>query len=160
MSVIEQFIEKAQMANKKIVLPEGHDPRVVIAASKIVMESIAKVTVLGSEEEISKSCAEAGISSCNFSTIDHINSDLLEPFAREFCEIRKKKNLEMGRALEYMKNRIFFGSMMTRLGHADGMIAGSIASTADMLRASFMVIGTAEGIKTGSSSFIMDLREE
>lgn len=63
----------------------------------------------------------------------------------------------MDKAILYMQNRIFFGAMMVRKEEADGMVAGSIASTADMLRASFMVIGTAEGIKTGSSCFVMDL---
>lgn len=63
----------------------------------------------------------------------------------------------MDKALLYMQERIFFGAMMVRKGEADGMVAGSIASTADMLRASFMVIGTADGIKTGSSCFVMDL---
>ena len=56
-----------------------------------------------------------------------------------------------------MQDRIFFACMMVRKDDADGMIAGSIASTADMLRASFTVIGTAEGINTGSSCFVMDL---
>lgn len=156
MSVIDKFIAKAQGAEKKIVLPEGQDPRVVTAANKIVENNVAEVVVLGTEEEIEASCKEGGISP-KFEVINHETSELLKPFAEELCEIRKKKNLSMEKSLKYMKNRIFFGSMMCRLNKADGMVAGSIASTADMLRASFTVIGTAEGISTGSSCFIMDL---
>lgn len=156
MSIIDKFIAKAQKVNKKIVLPEGQDPRVVIAANKIIENGIAEVIVLGTEEEIKASCSEAGITP-KFEVINHETSDLLDSFAKEFCEIRKKKKFSMEKSIGYMKNRIFFGSMMCRLGKADGMVAGSIASTADMLRASFTVIGTAEGIKTGSSCFIMDL---
>ncbi len=157
MPIIDKLIERAQNADKKIVLPEGHDPRVVVAANKIVAENVARVVVLGTEEEIAASCKEAGISERKFECIDPILSDLLTPYAEEFCEIRKKKNMTMDKALEVMKNRIFFGCMMTRLGAVDGMVAGSIASTPDMLRGAFTVIGTMEGIKTGSSCFVMDL---
>jgi phosphate acetyltransferase len=98
-----------------------------------------------------------GIKERYFDVVNHLESALLNPYSKMFCEIRKKKHMTMEKALEYMKNRIFFGAMMVREGDADGMVAGSIASTADMLRASFSVIGTAEGIKTGSSCFVMDL---
>ena len=157
MAIIDTFIKKAQQANGKIVLPEGQDPRVVAAANKIIEENVAEVVVLGTPEEISAACKEAGVTEQKFTSLDHTTSDLLTPYAEEFCEIRKKKNMTMDTALEYMKGRIFFGAMMVRKGDADGMVAGSIASTGDMLRASFSVIGTAEGIKTGSSCFVMDL---
>ena len=158
MAVIDKLIAKAREADGKIVLPEGQDPRVVAAAAKIVAENIAEVVVLGTDDEIDAACAEAGVDKRPFDVVNHLESALLTPYAETFCEIRKKKNMTMVKALEYMKNRIFFGSMMVREGDADGMVAGSIASTADMLRASFTVIGTAEGIKTGSSCFIMDLK--
>jgi len=157
MPIIETFIATARGVEKKIVLPEGQDPRVVTAANKIVEKEIAEVVVLGSDEEIEKSCDSAGITERKFQTIDYLNSELMTPYCEEFCEIRKKKNMTMEKAREYMKSRIFFGAMMIKLGDADGLVAGSIASTADMLRASFMVIGTADGIKTGSSCFVMDL---
>jgi len=157
MAIIDAFIKKAQQADGKIVLPEGQDPRVVTAANKITEENVAEVIVLGTPEEIADSCKEAGITEQKFTALDHTTSDLLTPYAEEFCEIRKKKNLSMEKSLTYMQNRIFFGAMMVKKGDADGMIAGSIASTGDMLRASFSVIGTAEGIKTGSSCFVMDL---
>ena len=158
MGMLDKLILKAKEADGRIVLPEGNDPRVVAAANKIVAENIAEVVVLGTDEELDKACAEAAVGERHFDTLDHLQSALLSPYAEVFCEIRKKKNMTMDKALEYMKNRIFFGSMMVREGDADGMVAGSIASTADMLRASFTVIGTAEGIKTGSSCFIMDLK--
>jgi len=157
MSVIEKFIQTAQGLDKKIVLPEGQDPRVVTAANKIVEENIAEVVVLGSDDEISKACKTAGITERKFQTVDYLNSEKMTSYCEEFCEIRKKKNMTMDKALEYMKSRIFYGAMMIKLGDADGLVAGSIASTAEMLRASFMVIGTADGIKTGSSCFVMDL---
>lgn len=159
MGIIEKLIEKARSADKKIVLPEGHDPRVVVAANKIVENRIAAVTVLGTEEEIAASCREGKVAERKFHVLDYLHSEQFEPFAREFCEIRKKKHLTIEDAREYMKNRIFFGNMMSRQGLVDGLVAGSIASTADMLRAAFTVIGTAVGMKIASSCFVMDLRE-
>lgn len=157
MPIIDSFIAKAREADKTIVLPEGHDPRVVAAANKIITENVARVIVIGTDDEITTSCEKAGITEKKFEQLDHTSSDLLNPYAEEFCEIRKKKNMDMDKAVIFMQDRIFFGAMMVRKGDADGMVAGSIASTANMLRASFMVIGTEEGIKTGSSSFVMDL---
>lgn len=157
MSIIERFIEKARTAEKTIVLPEGQDPRVVTAATRIVEKNIAEVIVLGTEHEIASSCAAANIKEKKFSVIDPLKSKTLELYAGEFCELRKKKNMTMDKALDYMKDRLFFGTMMVRKGEAAGMVAGSIASTSSMLRAAFTVIGTVEGIKTGSSCFIMDL---
>jgi len=132
---------------------------VIAAADQIINQKIAEVIVLGTEDEISKSATDAGVAERQFSVIDPAGSELLEPYAEILCEIRKKKNLQMDKAREYMKNRIFFGAMMAREGEVDGMVAGSIAATANMLRASFVVIGTEEGISTASSSFVMDLEE-
>jgi phosphate acetyltransferase len=160
MPVIDVLMERAKAAGKNIVLPEGQDPRVVEAANKILDRGIAeKVFVIGTEDEISGACAEVSISERKFDAIDHTKSEKFNSYAESFCELRRKKGKEMNmeKAFEVMKNRIFYGCMMTRLGDADGMVAGSIASTPDMLRGAFTVIGTMEGIKTGSSCFIMDL---
>lgn len=161
MSAIEKLIAKAAGVDRKIVLPEGHDPRVVTAANKIIDLNIADVTVLGSEEEISASCAEAGISERKFTSIDYMNSEDFDKFATEFMNMRaaKGKPIDMDKARKAISSRIFYGAFMCKTGIVDGLVAGSIASTADMLRAAFMCIGTAPGIKIGSSSFLMDLKE-
>lgn len=163
MSIIDAIIEKAKSVDKKLVLPEGQDPRVVTAAQRLVAEDVCKVLVLGSEEEITASCKEAGIETPNFETEDPATSPRVEEFANNLIEIRKKKDEGKDPAevkakyLKLMANRLYYANMLTRLGEVDGLVAGSIASTGDMLRASFTVIGTAPGIKTGSSCFLMDL---
>ncbi|MCK4983178.1 MAG: phosphate acetyltransferase [Victivallaceae bacterium] len=158
MSAIDLFIEKARQGAKKLVLPEGQDPRVVTAANMIIKDKIAsEVIVLGTESEIAAACAEADISERKFQCLDHLTCDFFEKYAEQFKEIRKKKNISIEEAREFIKNRIFFGALMTRNNMVDGLVAGSIASTGDMLRASFNCVGTALGIKTGSSCFVMDL---
>jgi len=159
MPIIEKFIEKAKQHKGTVVLPEGQDPRVVTAAQRLVEEQIATPIVLGTSDEIKTAMEKAGISDMAFQTIDHTTSPELDIYSDKLVEIRESKGKAMGKdkALELMSGRIFFGAMMVRVGKADGMVAGSIASTADMLRAAFTVIGTAKGIKTASSCFIMDL---
>lgn len=160
MAILETLLAKAKAAKKRVVLPEGQDPRVVIAANKIMEENIAReVIVLGTEEEINKSCKEAQINSRKFSIINHLVSDKIESFAKNLQDLRaqKHKDISFDEAIEKMRGRLFFGAMMVKLGEVDGMVSGSIASTGDLLRAAFMVVGTAPGIKTASSAFIMDL---
>jgi len=160
MAILETLLAKAKAAKKRIVLPEGQDPRVIIAANKIIETSVAKeIIVLGTEEEINNACKEAQINNRNFSVINHLASDKIESFAKTLQELRaqKQKDISFDEAIEKMKGRLFFGAMMVKLGEVDGMVSGSIASTGDLLRAAFMVVGTALGIKTASSAFIMDL---
>lgn len=158
MSAIELFEARAKAAAKVIVLPEGMDPRVVAAANKAVEKGIVKkAIVLGSEEELAKSCAEAGVKERLFECVDYLNSPLQADFAGEFFKMREAKGMTPEKAAATMKNRIYFGAMMTRRGIADGLVAGSIASTADMLRAAFHCIGTRKGMKIASSFFVMDL---
>lgn len=160
MSAIDLFIEKARQGAKKLVLPEGQDPRVVTAANMILENRAAsEIIVIGSEAEISAACAEAGISERKFECLDHLDCDFFEEYAEQFKEIRKKKNISVEQAREAISDRIFFGALMTRNNVVDGLVAGSISSTANMLRASFNCVGTATGIKTGSSCFVMDLEK-
>ena len=158
MSAIEKFAERARTVSRTIVLPEGQDPRVVKAANMAVDKKVVgKIIVLGTEEEISKACAEAGIAERKFECLDYLKSPLFEDFAQELYEMRKAKGLEIEKARKMMSSRIYFGAMMCRRKMVDGLVAGSIASTADMLRAAFHCIGTAPGIKSASSCFVMDL---
>jgi len=158
MPVIESVIKKVQGKGRKLVLAEGNDPRVVTAATEMTKLGIAEVTVLGTEAELAASCASAGLKDRNFKCLDHAKSPKFQQFSNELYELRKKKGVTPEKAAEMMSNRLFYGAMMVRLAEVDGMVAGSIASTADMLRAAFNVVGTAPGIKTASSVFIMDLK--
>jgi phosphate acetyltransferase len=161
MSILDTMIPRAQAANATIVLPEGIDPRVIIAAVKAAETTLCTPIVLGTSDEISLAEAQAGITlaSANVQAIDHTTSGLLPRLAAAFYEKRKAKGTTEEEALETGKEkRLYFGCMMVALDLAQGMVAGSIASTGDMLRSSFRCIGTAEGIKQASSVFVMDLR--
>lgn len=136
MSILNTLVERARKGAKVIVLPEGQDARVVAAANKAVDEKVVtKAIVLGSEAEIAEACAKAGVTERKFECVDYLNSPLYNDFVAEFTEMRKAKGMTPEKAAKTMQSRIYFGAMMCRRGLADGLVAGSIASTADMLRA-------------------------
>ncbi len=160
MSFLQQIINQARNTpGKKIVFPEGNDPRIVLAAEKIAEEHFAIPILLGTESEINDASNRDGIADKKFHSFDHLRSEHLDRFAAEFCEIRKRKSMTHDKALEIVRNRLFFGAMMVRRGLADGMVAGSLATTSETLRAALTVIGLAEGKKILSGAFFMDLKE-
>ena len=161
MSILDSMIPRAKAANKTIVLPEGMDPRVIAAAVKAAKVGICTPVVLGTPGEIAAAEAKAGVTlaSAGVQVIDYTTSDLLPKLAGALYEKRKAKGMTEAEALETVKGkRLYFGNMMVALDLAQGMVAGSIASTGDMLRSAFHCVGTAKGIKLASSTFIMDLK--
>ena len=162
MNVLERLVPRVQAANRRIVLPEGNDPRVIAAAVRAKRDRLATPTVLATPDELAKAEKEAGASlaAAGVTCLDYTTSDLLPQLAAAFYEKRKAKGLTSAEATETLRTkRLFFGNMMLALGQVDGLVAGSIASTPDMLRAAFTCVGTAKGISLGSSCFVMDLRQ-
>lgn len=157
MTLLETLVKKARASQRTIVLAEGHDPRVMQAAAKIAQQQIAKVIVLATPAEAQTSTAGIAFDGLAVTLLDYPNSRDFERLAQALFELRKAKGLTLERARELLKDRLYFGDMMVRLGLADGLVAGSIASTPDMVRAAFQCVGTAQGIKTGSSFFAMEL---
>jgi len=162
MRILDIMIPKAQEQDKTIVLPEGQDPRVIKAAVKAAQAGVATLIVLGTPEEIAAAEAEAGVTlaSADIQVINYTTSDLLPELAQALFEKRKSKGLTEEEALNTLKTkRLYFGGIMVALDMAQGLVAGSISSTGDMLRSAFHCIGTAPGIKLASSYFIMDLQK-
>jgi phosphate acetyltransferase len=162
MALLDTLIPKAKAAGLTLVLPEGHDPRVMEAAAKIAQKGIAqRVIVLATPEEAQAAQAKAGVCFCGLD-IEILNwlaapAELADRLAGVFYERRKAKGATPDDARKALQNRLNFGNLMLNVGLVQGMVAGSIASTPDMLRAAFTCLGTAKGIKIASSFFIMDL---
>ncbi len=129
--------------------------RVLKAAEKLVKEKTVSVITLGNEDEIKKSAERLGVDLSGVEIIDPAKSDNLKKFSDIFYELRKKKGVTPEAAVETMKRDLFFGAMLVREGFADGSVAGSTASTADVLRAGILCIGMPQGISTVSSFFLM-----
>ncbi len=155
---MEKLIAKARQFGGSVVLPEGQDPRVMKAAALVTEQGIAKVTVLASPAEAEAALQKAGVSPNGFQILDPATLPELDRLVAAFQKRREKKGVTMDQARETLKKRLYVGAMMVQEGMADGMVAGSIASTPDMLRAALQCIGTAPGITTASSAFWMKLR--
>ena len=170
MNAIKEIIEKASKLNGTVVLPEGMDPRVVTAACACVERKICTPVVLGTAAEIADAEAKAGksLAALGIKTIDYTAGDAeLETAYPEAWNAKeskkpaeKQKIIDLAAAQKTLRRkRIYFGGMLVKLGRVNGLVAGSIASTGDMLRAAFHTLGTQQGVKTASSCFILDLRE-
>ena len=155
MSLMDKFWEIAKSRQKTICLPEGADERTIDAAHAITENGLAKVIVLGNEDEVRKAFEDKGYP-VNSEIINPETSKYLGEFADEYYESRKAKGMTKEQALEDMKNELYFGSMLVQKGIADGAVTGAVNTTGDVLRAAIRVIGTKPGMKTVSSCFIMN----
>ena len=169
MNAIKNIIERASKLNGSVVLPEGNDPRVITAACALVDRKIATPVVLGTAAEIADAEAKAALKLADrgIKVIDYTAGDAaLEKAYLEAWNAKeskkppeKQKIIDLAGAEKTLRTkRIYFGGMMVKLGRVNGLVAGSIASTGDMLRAAFHTLGTQKGVKTASSCFIIDLK--
>lgn len=158
MNFVDAMKKKAGELQNRLVLPEGTEERTVAAAAQIIKEKLAaSVTLLGKKADIEKVAAAKGVSLAGINIIDPENSEWHDDFAAVYCELRAKKGMTMEQAHVDMKNALRFGAMMVRKNKADAMVAGALSATADVLRAGLTIIGTAPGMKTASSCFVMDM---
>ena len=157
MSVLDSIKEKAKADVKHILLPEGSEERTVQAARIITDEKIAKVTLLGDEEEIKKVAEKFNVCLCGIDIINPLTDPDFEHYANGFYELRKAKGMTPEKARETIKNTLFYACMMIKEGKADGMVSGAINTTGNPLRPGLQIIKMAKGINTISSCFIMEI---
>jgi phosphate acetyltransferase len=157
MHLVEQIKAKARASLQTVVLPEGYDDRMVQAAGRIVKEGLAKVVLLGNPDTLKKKAAELGASLDGVELLEPKDSPRLGAYVDELVALRKSKGLTAEEAKKLLTgaDNLYYGAMMVRLGDAGGAVAGADNTTGDVLRAAFQVIGTAPGMKTVSSVFLM-----
>ena len=157
MSVIDEIKNKAKANKKTVVLPETTDMRTLTAAAEVISEEIADIILVGKEEEIKAKAEAEGLDLAKASFVDPENCDHLNTYIESLCEARKSKGLLPEDAKEILlSNPLFFGATMVRVGDADGMVAGAINSSANVLRAALQVVKTAPGTEIVSAFMLMD----
>ncbi len=150
---IDQIKARAKSDIKTIVLAEGEEIRNITAASIALKEGIANIILLGDEAKIKEMAAGLDISKATI--INPITDERLGDYADTFYEMRKAKGVEMDAAKKTMENTLYFGCMLVKKGVADGMVAGAINSTSNVMRSALQVLKTAPGTKLVSAFFIM-----
>ncbi|MDD4003098.1 MAG: phosphate acetyltransferase [Clostridia bacterium] len=157
MSILETIKQKAAKKYKHIVLAEGEEKRTVAAAQIISREKIAKVTLIGDENIIKSKYADIDFN--NLDIINPVTSEKLKTYSQILYNLRKHKGMTEENALQTAKNPLYYAALMLKSGDADGMVAGAVYSTSDVLRPALQIIKTAPGLKTASSCFLMVLPE-
>jgi len=157
MHLVDQIKAKARTNLQTVVLPESYDDRMVEAASLIVADKLANVVLLGNFDVLNSKATELNVSLDGVTILEPKTADCLSDYADELVELRKKKGLSHADAITMLtaEDNLFFAAMMVRKGDAGGAVAGAFNTTGDVLRAAFQVIGTAPGMKTVSSVFLM-----
>ncbi|GED96613.1 phosphate acetyltransferase [Gordonia crocea] len=155
-----QLVARAKADRRHIVLPEGEEPRILRAAAALTARGVAQLTLLGDPAKVEAQCSELGIELAGVDIINPLDSELTEKFAVQYAELRKHKNVAMDRARDLMRDVSYFGTMMVHNGLADGMVSGSIHTTAHTIRPAFEIIKTKPGVDTVSSVFFMCLADQ
>ena len=157
MHLVDQIKAKARTSLQTVVLPESYDDRMIQAAELIVKDQLARPVLLGNSATISAKASELGASLDGVQIIDPSSATTLDSYVAELVRLREKKGMTADQARQTLtaEDNLFFGAMMVHKGDAGGMVAGAYNTTGDVLRAAFQVIGTAAGMKTVSSVFLM-----
>ena len=157
MSIIDSFIEKVRGRNLTVVLPEGGDERIILAARKLKDTNIAVPIVLGKPEKIKDAVEKAGVNLDGITTINPRENHKLA--ANTAAYLADRDDISESIARRVVMKPLFFAGMMVKCGDADTMIAGAASATASVLQAGVLAVGLAEGITTPSSFFLMVIPE-
>lgn len=153
------LLERARVADKHIVLPEGHDDRILRAASTLLARRAVRLTLLGDESAIRGRAAELGLDIEQARVLSTTDDSVAPEFADALYELRKDKGLSREEAQELVTDVSYFGTMMVHLGHADGMVSGAMHTTAHTITPALKIIKTRPGVSVVSSVFFMCLAD-
>ncbi|WP_192900869.1 phosphate acetyltransferase [Photorhabdus luminescens] len=154
-----QLTELARKAGKRIVLPEGDEPRTVKAASICADRGIAQCVLLGDPEEIRRVAAAQGVElGAGIEIVDPIA--VRERYVPRLVELRKNKGMTEVVAREQLEDNVVLGTLMLEQGEVDGLVSGAVHTTANTIRPPLQLIKTAPGSSLVSSVFFMLLPEQ
>lgn len=154
-----QLMEKARQASKKIILPEGEEPRIIQAAAICHDRNIARPVLLGDPDKIRATAKNHGVELSE--AIELIDpTPLREKYLNSLLELRKHKGLTEQNAKEALQENIVVGTLMLASGEVDGLVAGAIHTTAHTIRPALMLIKTKPTVKKVSSIFFMCLPKQ
>jgi phosphate acetyltransferase len=151
--------ERARAAEKRIVLPEGDEPRTIRAAALCAQRNIARCVLLGEPEEIQRVAEGLEVELPK-------NLEILDPallcknYVSPLVEMRKHKGLTAEDAAELLNDNVWLGTVMLALGEVDGLVSGAVHSTANTIRPALQIIKTKQGAKVVSSIFFMCLPDQ
>jgi phosphate acetyltransferase len=157
MNILQTIRQRAGSNLQHIVLPEGNDPRTVVAAAMCSSQRIAKITMLGDEDVIRATARDRSVDLSGVTIVDHLRSSEFDKMVHLFHELRRAKGLMADEARLLVSDPLYYGNLMVRTGQADGSVAGATNTTSHTVRAALHCIGVRAGFKLVSSFFLMAL---
>ncbi|MCX4856865.1 phosphate acetyltransferase [Streptomyces canus] len=155
-----KLLETARSDKRRVVLPEGTEPRVLHAAEVLLRRGVCDLTLLGPVDQIRKKAADLGIDLGDCQLIDPATSELRDAFAQKYAALRAHKGVTVELAYDVVSDVNYFGTLMVQEGLADGMVSGSVHSTAATIRPAFEIIKTKPDADIVSSVFFMCLTDK
>lgn len=150
------LLGRAKADRKTIVLPEGEEDRIIKAADYLLARDVVDLIIVGDREQILARGSELGLTSlekAKFQAMD--DESVLEPMVTKLCELRAKKGMTEEQARKTLQDPSYFGTMLVVLGMADGLVSGSVNSTANTVRPALQVIKTKPDASLVSGAFLM-----
>ncbi|WP_314218914.1 phosphate acetyltransferase [Streptomyces zaehneri] len=155
-----KLLEQARVDKRRVVLPEGTEERVLHAAEVLLRRGVCDLTLLGPVDQIRKKAADLGIDLGDCTLIDPATSELRDSFAEKYARLRAHKGVTVELAYDVVSDVNYFGTLMVQEGLADGMVSGSVHSTAATIRPAFEIIKTKPDADIVSSVFFMCLADK
>ncbi|TNF37175.1 MAG: phosphate acetyltransferase [Deltaproteobacteria bacterium] len=154
-----KLIQDARSARRRIVLPEGNEPRTIAAAAIVESRGIAHCVLIGNPDEIRMQAKKQGVNLPE--SVELIDPVIVAPrYVEPLVEARKSRGMTPDRARSELADGIMIGTMMMHLGEADGLVSGAVHTTAHTIRPALQIIKTAPGADLVSSVFFMCLPDE
>jgi phosphate acetyltransferase len=153
-----QLANRARAANKIIILPEGDEPRTIVAATICRQRGLARCVLVGNPAEIHRIAALQRVRLDGLEIIDP--AERRERYVPQLMELRKSKQMTADQAREALEDNVMLGTIMLYNGEVDGLVSGAVHSTANTIRPALQIIKTRPGSKVVSSVFFMCLAEQ
>ncbi len=153
--VMRIMIHKAQRKPKRVVFPEGEEPKILRASQILIDEKIATPVLLGDEAVIRERIADLRLSLDSIEIVDPAKAPQLARYTEELYRVRQRKGVTLTEASEMMANRNTFGSIMVRLGEADVLIGGLTQHYPETIRPALEVIPVREGFRRVSGLYLL-----
>ncbi|MCS5496062.1 phosphate acetyltransferase [Cnuibacter physcomitrellae] len=153
------LLDRARLAGRHIVLPEGEDDRILRAANTVLRRGVARLTILGEEDAVRGRAAELGLDLDAAAVVSPYDPELRQRFAEEYQRLRSHKGISFDLAYDTVTDVSYFGTLMVHLGLADGMVSGAAHTTAHTIRPAFEIIKTKPDVSVVSSVFLMALAD-
>lgn len=153
------LVDAARRAGARIVLPEGAEPRILEAAGIVRERGIADLVLLGDPDAVHAVARDRNVDLTGIEIIDPMHSPLRAGFAEEYARVRSHKGVTVEMANDVVTDPSYFGTLMVHQGIADGMVSGSVTTTAATVRPALEIVRTSPGVSVVSSVFFMCLAD-